>query len=136
MTTYYKRRAAGLCPGCGGERDKPGRLMCSGCIEASRVRYQRATPEQRRREAEKNHLKYMHKKENGLCVCGRPVAPGWRCCEMHRQYRNDRYEGFKAAGLCVECGLPKEDDKHVLCRFCRGKRREYMQRKREENNGQ
>ncbi|WP_105616071.1 hypothetical protein [Vallitalea okinawensis] len=47
-----KRREQGLCPGCGAERDKDGRIYCSKCIESGVRRKQESRKRQRDNELE------------------------------------------------------------------------------------
>lgn len=85
--TYERRKAAGLCPACGGPRDRDG-IVCAACIKVQQVkdkeRREAMTDEER---AYFNHKKLIRtrernaeRRENGLCIqCAAPSPDRWRC---------------------------------------------------------
>jgi len=79
-----------------------------------------------------NRLYYLSR---GRCpVCGglRPVVEGSKWCEVCRDKNcakeKERRDKRRAEGLCVRCGEPLGDDKHVQCEKCRARDRELKRR--------
>lgn len=102
-TTAQRRQAAGVCPGCGNERDAAA-AYCSPCATVRRAKgrvYQKA--------------KTASLKGAGLCVqCGKaPPETGSvrcsRCADYHREHTaegaRDNRAGRKVAGQCIVCGV-------------------------------
>lgn len=126
MNRYQRLKEQGLCPVCGKERDRQDRVLCGKCRESVRDRKRNATVYERKHNAEIERLRHKRYREMGMCTCGRPLKTGHSRCAICIKRQQDRYEGKKANGLCVNCGKKKEEDKHVLCAECRQKRREFM----------
>lgn len=64
--TYDRRKEAGLCPRCGEQPARPGRVYCEACSHRS--------------SEEKSAIK-QRRKDAGKCVwCERPARPGKRMC--------------------------------------------------------
>ena len=123
-------RAAGLCHGCGRDRDRADRKHCARCrrprgagmARGARTRY----------------------REAGLCVqCGADRDRTDRLCcarcrqrlkdastryrdrhpqaerQPHRDYLTARRRKWIAAGLCTECGGERDRDDRKSCARCR-----------------
>jgi hypothetical protein len=78
---YYLRKEAGLCPYCGGERDRAGKTICSSCSA---------------RHVAGATARYNKRKEAGLCPdCGGPrdlefTITCSACIDEHRAQRDKR----------------------------------------------
>lgn len=86
---YQQRKAAGLCPGCGGERDD-GCVQCSACRDAYQAR-------KRKREGKPHPQHVPGFKRNGLSPT--------KC--RHRSYRD--------GGKPVFCRAPAASLPEQLC---------------------
>lgn len=100
--TYHRRRAAGLCPECGGKRDT-NYLVCSTCLDKRRER----------------RLKRI---ADGLCtVCGSPAASGYALCR--RCHHNDRDRQRVKRNAINTLRIQRSDKKaeylrRFKCKFC------------------
>lgn len=94
--TYSRRKEAGLCPKCGGERDREDRVTCSKC----RLFFKGAYRVFCKTRTEEEHRLFNMKKN------------------MTQKALNTRR---RSAGLCVRCGAPSPD--HWHCEACRLKRK-------------
>lgn len=117
------RRAAGLCTRCG----KPlpegyERLQCETCRAYIKTYW---VSDKRRYDA---------LKEAGKCTkCGDWAEPGRtmcrKCLDAHIRYernnpilkerKKQRKAGYRAAGLCIDCGRPVREEGHTRCKRCR-----------------
>ena len=87
---YRKRKAAGLCPMCGCERDNSKRAICSKCLAYQRnyytTRRENQTPEQRDAENERKRIvtyaSKIKRRQQGLCVSCGAVSPIHWLCEV------------------------------------------------------
>jgi 5-methylcytosine-specific restriction endonuclease McrA len=82
------KRASGVCTGCGGTRDVPGKVRCSACREKERV-LNHATAEKWKVRLERSNQATKAKRQE-----------------------------WKAQGLCTWCGNPREDPKRRRCASC------------------
>lgn len=94
-----ERRARGLCCSCG-QPAEPGKARCPDCKQKAKDRYEASKPP-------------------------KPVKPakppkGFDFHAWHRQ----RYDGRKAAGLCVGCGKQPPGTASVYCDACLNRQRE------------
>lgn len=144
---YMKMLVEGRCVNCGGVDDftMAGRSRCAVC-NAKHHRPERKvmTQEQRDQEnANKREWARMRKAAN-LCVdCGRKdsrtingkchclqcatkkskqAKARWNY-EHQKELREARTARWKAAGLCSQCGGPREDETKAMCATCRLKYR-------------
>lgn len=92
---YRARKALGLCPVCGGQRESDNSI-CGRCLMYRRVNYRQnvevQTPEQkfkRRLQKANNQTKRNEqRRKQGLCVrCGEPSPDHWECdaCRAKRR---------------------------------------------------
>jgi hypothetical protein len=117
MTTYQRRRAAGLCPNCG-RLPVEGLAQCRRCIR-------RASPS-RLSDIEYARVRYERLKAGGCCTrCGAKVEDSYVQCTVCRSYmaarrqlrkalgtegtrdkeRQRRIRTYRrASGLCLRCG--------------------------------
>lgn len=90
-----RRRAAGLCPRCGGTRERQDRQLCQSCraYHRDRVRRQAAASAERSRDVR------GLRRAAGLCAaCGRsPMPPGKHCDACRAYARRTKQERFRAA---------------------------------------
>lgn len=121
-----RRREEGLCTRCGKPLPEGSKyLQCDVCrayIGTFRVF---------------NKRRYEGLKEAGKCVkCGDWAEPGKtmcrKCLDMHiayekgnealRENKRARRAGYRAAGLCIDCGEPVREEGHTRCKRCRDMR--------------
>ena len=85
---YRKRKAMGLCPVCGGERDDKHRSLCNNCLIYRRENYAKRcetqTPEEKKRvrlqKAQTQYARNQKLRQQGLCVrCGAVSPLHWLC---------------------------------------------------------
>ena len=80
--TYSLRRAAGLCPYCGGQRDESGRIACKQC---------------RDKEKRRDSKRYAEAVKARKCVlCGKPVDDFYVNCAACRAKRADYFHAYYA----------------------------------------
>lgn len=101
MSRYEERKAAGLCPVCGGKRADEGRIICEGCREyfrrSERITRDGFTPEERfafnERKRKATNARNARMREQGLCVsCGKASPDRWlcdKCAEKRRDKKNE-----------------------------------------------
>lgn len=119
-----RRRAAGQCTRCGKPLPEGSKyLQCEVCrayIGTFRVF---------------NKRRYEDLKEAGKCVkCGLWAEPGKTMCrkclndhkayeqsygEAFKEQKRARRAGYRAAGLCIDCGEPVREQGHTRCKRCR-----------------
>jgi hypothetical protein len=80
----------------------------------------------------------LHRRK-GMCLeCTRMAVPGKRCCSLHlakaRVKSKQEYDWRIANGICIKCGIPKEEGrKAVNCTSCAGKAAAKERRRRASN---
>ncbi len=108
--THEKRKAAGLCVGCGLVPPREGVLRCPGC---SRKAHAATTA-----SAIKSRAK---RRKQGLCSCGAEPLPERKLCDKCRTEGRKKQAEFSARnrerGLC-RCGKPKVEG-GISCLKCR-----------------
>lgn len=94
---WYKEHR--ICPRCGCNDAKAGRVFCESCLEKDRIR------------------KAKHRQTHGQLT------------EREKTIKKNAYtrlvERRKANNLCVRCGEPKEDNGRQYCEKCIVKFKEY-----------
>lgn len=80
--------------------------------------------ERRRRRAARRLRRYNEHRAQGLCRCGRERLPGGRHCQQCRNRRESHRQRRLDAGLCRECGLPRNGFSKLTCQPCAEVRRE------------
>ena len=141
---YLKMLAEGRCCTCGQPDDmtRQGRVRCAVCAEKARKGWQHKerTEEQRDREnADRRAWAQMRRDAHVCTECGRQdkrTIAGKSTClfcatrrnkrqkenwdsEHQRELRRARKERWIAAGLCSQCGHPKEEPDKKMCCSCR-----------------
>ena len=85
---YRARKAQGLCPMCGKERDDADKTICSACREYRRENYrltmERLQPAAKKalliRKSRTQYQRTLKRREQGLCVrCGAESPEHWLC---------------------------------------------------------
>lgn len=94
---YQNRKAAGLCPFCGGKRENPRKSLCEKCLAYHRAYY---------RSRRERMTKDEKQQENA------------RKLVSTKRLKASR----RAQGLCVQCGAPSPV--HWLCEVCYDKKKE------------
>ena len=109
---YQARKAAGICVVCGHAPAVPCRTKCEACAARERATMRR---------------RYARLQKERRCIsCEEKLADDWfyvccpSCRERIRKAVARTAEKHKAAGLCVKCGRPR-DDEHTVCSACRAK---------------
>lgn len=96
---YHNRKAAGLCPVCGGPPE-PGRVMCRACADHKKMllitspRYDILC----QRRDERRRKAVAERKAKGMCtVCGKaPVAEGLTRCPKCLEYVRTARKKYRA----------------------------------------
>ena len=99
---YRSRKAAGLCPMCGKERDDQEKAICSKCRAYHREKYhqtmERITPAKKKalliRKSRNQYQRTLKRREQGLCVrCGAESPDHWlceACSEKRKEWKKSR----------------------------------------------
>ncbi|MCY4502824.1 MAG: hypothetical protein OXE57_14830 [Alphaproteobacteria bacterium] len=72
----------------------------------------------------------------GMCrrCTQNPVVPGYvhceACMEKNRGRENRKRQRRVEAGLCAQCGGPKDDGRRRMCAACRAKHADIMRKRR------
>ena len=117
MSSYARRRKAGLCGRCGA-RPAPNRAACRPCLIAGNAR---------------SLARYGARKAAGECVrCGGKPLPGMNTCERCCAETNIRHKAVRArcleGGICLNCCVaPALHGKHT-CGACIAYMAEYRRR--------
>lgn len=103
----FEWKLKGLCPECGGERDRDEYYMCSKCSEQKKKRR-------------------LRKKESKLCVnCGSPAVEGAtlckRCQELKHASAKEAYDAKRQRRVCTVCGMKRAAPKKTMCEMCLAK---------------
>lgn len=103
----FEWKLKGLCPECGGERDRDEFYMCSKCSEQKKRR-------RLRRVASK------------ICVnCGNPAVEGAtlckKCQELKHASAKEAYDTKRQRRVCTVCGMRRAAPKKSMCETCLAK---------------
>lgn len=109
-----KRKIQGLCPNCGGPRDKPTRQECTSCREKDNARLAN---------------RRANNKTAGLCLCGNQAPVGKSYCKdcLDKQYLprrlrfKERTKERTNQGKCTTCGDNVAAEDSTRCTRCRDK---------------
>lgn len=102
---YRSRKAAGLCPVCGGEREDKKRSLCDKCRAYYRSYYgsmrEKQTPEERQRfndaKAVSSRNLVRRRRQQGLCVqCGAVSPVHWLCETCYTNRKEKERVAFEA----------------------------------------
>lgn len=151
---YMKKRAEGRCIKCGkvDERTANGGARCAECnakVHQNRKPYVRSEEQRQQDNANKREWANMRKAYNLCVACGKKDAhtlSGKRLCLQcatkatvrqkqrwdyghEKDLRKARKERWEAAGLCSQCGHPKEEPDRKMCIDCRVKAKLQKRRK-------
>lgn len=83
--------------------------------------------EKRERIAWKIRRRRQLHRRNGICLeCTRAVVSGKKCCSVHlakaRTKSKQEYDWRTANGVCIKCGIPKEEGRTAVnCLSCADK---------------
>lgn len=95
---YRARKALGLCPVCGGQRESEN-AICDRCLMYRRAHY-------------KQHVETQ------------TPAEKWKRNLQKANSQSKRNAKRRKQGLCIRCGAPSPE--HWECDVCRAKRREWV----------
>jgi len=118
VSDYYWYRAHNICPRCKQNDAIPGQVLCPECAEKAR-KYRTA---HRDRENARKRERRAQRKEQGLCMCGKPARPGrTKCLECFlRDRRTTKRKETKPIwlrreqGICLRCD-EKAVEGRTLC---------------------
>ncbi len=103
----FEWKLKGLCPECGGERDRDEFYMCSKCSEQKKKRR-------------------LRKIESKICVnCGNPAVEGATLCEKCKELKHanakEAYNAKRQRRVCTVCGMKRAAPKKTMCEMCLAK---------------
>lgn len=94
--TYNRRKAKGLCPGCGKNRKPDDGVFCQSCREKSRAKYRQKCMNETAEEKEAR-------------------------CSRNNQRQQSLIRKRRLQGLCAQCGAVSP--LYFFCEVCKDKRR-------------
>lgn len=130
---YEARKLAGVCTGCGGERQDETSAVCDKCRRYART-YRKAHKLEcsrcgrDRSPTARTSLcrRCVDLKRKRRCACGKPTPRGRcrRCFQKaYRLVRETRRAARLAKRTCADCGKQKKHPKSLRCNPCEGLRR-------------
>lgn len=154
---YIKRLSEGRCVSCGtmDDRTLSGKPRCEACNAKAHPKTRKKLTEEQRAESNAYRREWAQMRKSAhVCVqCGRVDArtlAGRSFCLQHGKRRSDlakqnydpehqkelreaRKDRWIAAGLCSNCGHPKEEPDKKLCINCRVRAKMRKERKKAED---